>query len=371
MVQPHKECCPGAGGSDRILVFLTRQMRLMLNQDTRLRDLSDWVSAELTLPPLKLTPLGGDAGFRRYFRFASPSQYLAVDAPPATEDTIQFLRVAELLNQHQVSTPCIRAADATQGFLLVEDLGDDLMHQMINTQNADSLYGDANNLIICMQHIPQKPDWLPVYDVDFLLREMNLFSEWFVEKLLHHNLTSSEENLLLSNFTDLAHSAIRQPQTFVHRDFHSRNLLITPNGLNTIDFQGALWGPMTYDLVSLLRDCYLRWPQEKVQQWALDFYQKQQSTSATTFSSEEFLQWFDWMGLQRHIKVLGIFARLHLRDNKHHYLRDLPLVIRYVLEVSANYPELTAFADWFTRTLLPLAEKQDWYCNYKTAGESK
>lgn len=371
MVQPHKECCPGTSGSDRIPPSLTRQMRLMLNHDTRLSDLSHWVSAELTSPAIKLTPLGGDAGFRRYFRFASASQYLAVDAPPATEDTIQFLRVAELLTQFQVSTPSIRAADATLGFLLVEDLGDALMHQKIDTQNADELYQQANNLILRMQQIQPRPDWLPLYDIDFLLREMYLFVEWFIEKLLGYSLTPLEENLLINTFTDLTKSAIRQPQTFVHRDFHSRNLLITPSGLATIDFQGALWGPMTYDLVSLLRDCYLRWPQEKVHQWALDFYQKQQATSTTRFSSDEFLKWFDWMGLQRHIKVLGIFARLHLRDNKHHYLRDLPLVIRYTLEVSSNYPELKAFADWFKNKILPVAEKQDWYIDYKTAGESK
>jgi aminoglycoside/choline kinase family phosphotransferase len=222
-----------------------------------------------------------------------------------------------------------------------------------------------------MQDIQQKPDWLPAYDVDFLLREMNLFSEWFVEKLLGYTLSNSETQLLSNTFTNITTSAANQPQVFVHRDFHSRNLLMTENHLATIDFQGALWGPMTYDLVSLLRDCYLRWPQEKVRQWTLDFYQKKQSASATTFSRDEFLKWFDWMGLQRHIKVLGIFARLHLRDNKHHYLHDLPLVIRYTLEVSSVYPELKAFADWFTKRLLPLVEKQHWYTDYKTAGESR
>jgi N-acetylmuramate 1-kinase len=222
-----------------------------------------------------------------------------------------------------------------------------------------------------MHAIQQKPDWLPAYDADFLLREMNLFIEWFVEKLLGYKLTDSEKQLLMNSFTKITTSAATQPQVFVHRDFHSRNLLTTENQLATIDFQGALWGPLTYDLVSLLRDCYLRWPQEKVQQWALDFYQKQQATSATRFSSEEFLTWFDWMGLQRHIKVLGIFARLHLRDNKPHYLQDLPLVIRYTLEVSSAYPELKTFANWFTQQLLPLAKKQHWYTDYKTAGESR
>lgn len=337
--------------------------------DTRLTELCHWTAAQLGTSNLTLTPLGGDAGFRRYFRFASPSIILAVDAPPATEDTVQFLRVAQLLKNSGINTPNIIAHNTELGFLLVEDLGDALMYQKINSHNADDLYQQANDIIIRMQNIQQKSDWLPAYDVDFLLREMNLFSEWFVEKLLGYKLTDSETQLLINSFTKITTSAANQPQVFVHRDFHSRNLLIAENHLATIDFQGALWGPMTYDLVSLLRDCYLRWPQEKVQQWALDFYQKK--PSATGFSREEFLKWFDWMGLQRHIKVLGIFARLHLRDNKHHYLQDLPLVIRYTLEVSSTYPELKAFADWFSKQLLPLAEKQHWYTDYKTAGESK
>jgi N-acetylmuramate 1-kinase len=337
--------------------------------DTRLTELSLWAAKQLELTEIELTPLGGDAGFRRYFRFASPSRYLVVDAPPSTEDTPQFLRVAELLAEFHVKTPRIFATDKIQGFLLVEDLGDALMYQKINSQNADDLYQQANDLIIRMQQIQPKPDWLPTYDLDFLLREMNLFSEWFVEKLLGYKLTDSETQLLANSFTKITASAANQPQVFVHRDFHSRNLLINENHLATIDFQGALWGPITYDLVSLLRDCYLRWPQEKVQHWALDFYHKQQSTSTAQFSSETFLKWFDWMGLQRHIKVLGIFARLHLRDNKHHYLQDLPLVIRHTLEVSSNYRELKAFVDWFKYSLLPLAEKKDWYSDYKTAGE--
>ena len=339
--------------------------------DTRLTELSLWTAQQLKLTNITLMPLGGDAGSRRYFRFASPSAYLAVDAPPLTEDTPQFLRVAQLLAASQVSTPKILVADESRGFLLVEDLGDNVMYQQINLQNAEALYHQANNLIIQMQATPQKPEWLPVYDADFLCREMFIFIEWFVEKLLCYELSDDEKNLLMDTFTSLTTMAAEQPQTLVHRDFHSRNLLITKNNLTTIDFQGAVWGPMTYDPVSLLRDCYLRWPPEKVQEWALDFFEKKQSRSTMPCSSETYLQWFDWMGLQRHIKVLGIFARLHLRDNKHHYLHDLPLVIRYTLEVSFAYPPLHAFADWFTKKLLPLAEKQSWYRDYKTAGESR
>ena len=155
----------------------------------------------------------------------------------------------------------------------------------------------------------------------------------------------------------------------MHRDFHSRNLLVCDDqSLACIDFQGALKGPLTYDAVSLLRDCYLRWPTEKVHEWSLDFYQQIKSRYGA-ISEETFCRWFDWMGLQRHIKVLGIFARLHLRDNKSHYLQDLPLVIRYTQEVSRQYPELAAFAKWFDERLIPLAKQQSWYRDYHSAGE--
>lgn len=341
----------------------------MPQTDIRTHALGKWVEQTLNLQAIELQPLGGDAGFRRYFRFSTPSEYLAVDAPLSTEDTPQFLRVAELLTQFRVPTPKIIANDKTQGFLLVEDLGDDLMHRKIHSQNADELYREANNLILRMQTIQPKPDWIPAYDAEFLLKEMQLFVEWFVEKLLNHTLTLQEKTLLTNLFTHLTNAAINQPQGFVHRDFHSRNLLITNAQLVTIDFQGALWGPMTYDLVSLLRDCYLGWPKEKVIEWAMDFYQKQQAISTIKISSKEFIKWFDWMGLQRHIKVLGIFARLHLRDNKSHYLRDLPLVIRYTLEVSRQYPELAAFAEWFNKKLIPIAKEQSWYLDYHLAGE--
>lgn len=337
--------------------------------DNRFNQLGLWTAQQLRLAQVDLRPLGGDAGFRRYFRFSSPSRFLAVDAPPSTEDTPQFVRVANLLSSHQIRTPRILAVDESQGVLLIEDLGDALMYQLINSENSDHLYSQASDLIVRMQQIQEKPDWLPVYDQDFLWREMNLFTEWFVGKLLRYSVNGAENKLIDNAFQKLLASAAEQPQGFVHRDFHSRNLLICENSLATIDFQGALWGPMTYDLVSLLRDCYLRWPQEKVRHWALEFYQKQQALSTIQFSSEAFLKWFDWMGLQRHIKVLGIFARLHLRDNKHHYLNDLPLVIRYTLEVSSSYAELKAFNQWFSKKLLPLAEQQSWYRDYRSAGD--
>ena len=339
----------------------------MIQTDLRIQALSRWVEHQLHLQDINLQPLGGDAGFRRYFRFAQ-SPWLAVDAPPATEDSKRFVDLAHLLSKSGVRAPVIKAVDSEQGFLLVEDLGDQLVYQIIDSSNANSLYTQANQLIAQLQTITP-PDWIEQYDHAFLLREMQLCCDWFIEKLLDYSLNEAEKNQLQKIFLLLAGSALEQPQVLVHRDFHSRNLLVCDDqSLACIDFQGALKGPLTYDAVSLLRDCYLRWPAKKVHEWSLDFYRQIQS-HYPAMSPETFCRWLDWMGLQRHIKVLGIFARLHLRDDKSHYLRDLPLVIRYTLEVCQKYPELASFAEWFDKKLIPLAKQQTWYSDYYCAGD--
>ncbi|WP_062061176.1 aminoglycoside phosphotransferase family protein [Cellvibrio sp. OA-2007] len=340
--------------------------------DGRKLALTHWVSQNTSaeLHPIELHSLGGDAGFRRYFRFQTPSQWLAVDAPPASEDTAQFLAIARLIEQQGVRSPRIAAADAEQGFLLVEDMGDRLFFREVDSSNADSLYQQAISTLLQLQHSQDDIALIPRYDRALLRRELEIFSEWFAGKLLGHSLTVTEQQLLNDVFIQLEDIALAQPQTFVHRDYHSRNLLLLDdNSLGVIDFQGALWGGATYDLVSLLRDCYLRWPAEKVTHWALDYRQRAIAAGIIPNISEtEFLRWFDWLGLQRHIKVLGIFARLYLRDGKAGYLNDLPLVIRYTLEIAEHYPQLQAFAAWFKHTLLPLAQQQSWYQDYRTAG---
>lgn len=340
--------------------------------DLRKLALTNWVMQQTPadLHPIELRGLGNDAGFRRYFRYQNPSQWLAVDAPPATEDTPQFLAVAKLLTQQGVRNPRIAAADASQGFLLVEDMGNQLFFHTVQPDNADQLYQQAIKTLLQLQRCQDDTSIIPRYDRALLRRELEIFSEWFVGKLLGYQLDASEQLLLNKLFTQLEDNALAQPQTFVHRDYHSRNLLLLDDkSLGVIDFQGALWGGVTYDLVSLLRDCYLRWPAEKIRHWALDY--RQQAIAARIIpavSESEFLRWFDWLGLQRHIKVLGIFARLNLRDGKTGYLHDLPLVIRYTLEVAEHYIELRAFVDWFKDTLLPLAQQQSWYQDYQTAG---
>lgn len=340
--------------------------------DTRKLALANWITQQ-TSPdqhPIQLQSMGSDAGFRRYFRYQSPSQWLAVDAPPATEDTTQFLAIARILEQQGVRSPRIAAADAQQGFLLVEDMGDRLFFRAVNSDNADRLYQQAITTLLQLQRCNDDPI-IPRYDRALLRRELEIFSEWFVGQLLGYSLNAEELQQLDQLFTQLEDNSLNQPQSFVHRDYHSRNLLLVDDGsLGVIDFQGALWGGITYDLVSLLRDCYLRWPAAQVKRWALEY--RQQAISSGTIpdvSEAEFLRWFDWLGLQRHIKVLGIFARLNLRDGKSGYLNDLPLVIRYTLEVADEYAELRPFADWFKQTLLPLAQQQSWYQDYQIAGE--
>lgn len=342
-------------------------------QDSRERALAEWVSHQIpdTNTPITLRSLDSDAGFRRYFRFDQGQNLLAVDAPPATEDSSQFVAIARFIRNQGVRSPRIIAADTSQGFLLVEDFGDQLLFRVANTHNADSLYQLALDSLLKLHRSTDDPALIPRYDRALLRRELDIFSDWFVSQLLDHTLTADEHKLLDSTFTQLENIALAQPQTFVHRDYHSRNLILcSDGGLGVIDFQGALWGGITYDLVSLLRDCYLRWPAPQVKAWALS-YRQQAITSKlidSTVSETEFLRWFDWLGLQRHIKVLGIFARLNLRDGKTGYLQDLPLVIRYTLEVAEAYPELRPFADWFKATLLPIAKTHPWYSDYQCAG---
>lgn len=341
--------------------------------DIRKLALADWVTLNTPVAwhPINLQSLGSDAGFRRYFRFQQPSRWLAVDAPPATEDSRQFIAIARLIRSRGVCSPEIFAADPSQGFLLVEDMGDNLLFRAVNNNNADQLYTQAIDTLLQMHTCTDDPALIPRYDQALLRRELEIFSEWFVGKLLGHPLSAGEQLQLNQFFNLLEDNALNQPQGFVHRDYHSRNLILRNDGqMGVIDFQGALWGGATYDLVSLLRDCYLRWPTEKVTQWALYYRQCAiELQQIPNISEVEFLRWFDLLGLQRHIKVLGIFSRLNLRDNKPGYLQDLPLVIRYTLEVARQYPELQVFTHWFTYTLLPLAQQQSWYRDYQTAGD--
>jgi aminoglycoside/choline kinase family phosphotransferase len=331
------------------------------------QQLAVWVQQQLAQEQaVTLQALSGDAGFRRYFRVAhSQPPLMAVYAPPATENSALYLTVSKLLASGSVRVPQVRAVDLARGFLLVEDCGDQLLLSALNEGSAEAFYAQAMEMLLALQAVAVPPDVLPHYDGQRLWDEMALFPTWFVQGLLDQPFGRNEHTLLDECFDWLVHSALAQPQALVHRDFHARNLMLhsqPPHALVTIDFQDAVIGPITYDLVSLLRDCYIQWQPEQVNKWALAYRKMliQQGRQAGA-SEQEFLMWFDLMGLQRHIKVLGIFARLWLRDGKAGYLHDLPLVLYYTLEVAAKYPQAAHFMEWMQERILPACRRQAWW----------
>jgi aminoglycoside/choline kinase family phosphotransferase len=338
--------------------------------------LAQWVPTVLPqagTAPVRLHAMSGDAGARRYFRIEGDPTRLAVYAPPESENSKTFVELADFLRAHGIHAPHIHAVDFGRGFLLIENLGERLYLGELNGTSVEALYGEALMTLLRLQQSPAPEAPLPAYSRENLLQEMNLFPQWFAGSLLGYQLDASERLLVKQTFDHLVESALEQPACFVHRDYHSRNLIYRKFGPpGVIDFQDAVWGPFTYDLVSLLRDCYVRWPQEQVQRWALAYATMAQEVgiAPAEMSAQQFMRWFDLMGLQRHIKVLGIFARLALRDSKRGYLEDLPLVMRYVFEVLEQYPEFRHFSAWFQDRLLPLAREQSWYTDYPSAGYS-
>jgi|TARA_E500000178_G_scaffold293893_1_gene298894 aminoglycoside/choline kinase family phosphotransferase len=304
---------------------------------------------------LKLFPMRGDAGFRQYFRVNSEPSVIAVESPPSLENNLALVRVSSHFAEHNIRVPKIHAVDFYRGFFLLQDFGDGVVQTLLDIQNMRSVYTKAESIILDIQKLPKDDGIYPRYDGEMLRSEMNLFTEWFVNALLNIRLQFCDKKILENLFEILIESAILQPQVVVHKDYHSRNLMLLDNGeLGVIDFQDALVGPITYDLVSLLKDCYLSWPSNVVEDRALNFMHCLLSHDLLVNESEaDFLRSFDWMGLQRHIKVLGIFSRLALRDKKTGYLNDIPRVINYVLDVAVKYPALKAFEDWFRHRLLP------------------
>jgi aminoglycoside/choline kinase family phosphotransferase len=331
-------------------------------------DFQNWI--EQHLPPaqrpqgaLTLAPLAGDAGFRRYFRVDCAPSLIAVNAPPAQENNLAFVQIANSFVDGMIRVPKIHAVDFARGFMLLEDLGRRVLQPLLDLDSLPAHYGAAETVLLEIQQLAVDRRIYPIYDAATLDREMRLFEQWFVTELLGIELSASEKSLLGDVFQHLIESAEEQPQVVVHRDYHSRNLMLLDDGeLGIIDFQDAVLGPMTYDLVSLLKDCYVRWPAQLMARRALDFKRRAEALGTLVATSDEdFLRWFDWMGLQRHIKVMGVFARLALRDNKRDYLQDLPRVIDYSLEAASRYPQLRPFGDWFRAALLPQLSTQPWF----------
>ncbi len=319
-------------------------------------DLDAWAREQLAARSIRL-PAGpilrtvsDDASFRRYFRIVHGDEsFIFVDSPPDTEDNTSFVSIAGYLLQAELNVPVVYGVDFDQGFMMLSDLGDEHYLTAPTGANQATLYRDLLKPLQRMQTIKAP---LPHYDRAKLTDEMNLFTDWFVSELLSLDLERSEAKELTGVFEALVESALVQPSVFVHRDFHSRNLM-TGTSPGILDFQDAVLGPVTYDLVSLLRDCYIQLPTSLVDELVEEYRQLLGKTGISA-TADEFRRWFDLMGLQRHIKCAGIFSRLHLRDGKPGYLGDIPLVITYIQSVSSRYPELLAFSSWLKLRIEPL-----------------
>jgi N-acetylmuramate 1-kinase len=299
-----------------------------------------WAQGILNNPAFSLESASADASFRSYWRGTDQGRSLIVmDAPPDKEDTGPWLAMAKRLTDAGLNAPLVHAVDADNGFVLMSDLGTRLFLPELTDESADGLYSQAFDALLRMQTRVPSTD-LPAYDEARLVAEMELMPTWFFQRHLGYNPECEQWDIIESAFRALINNANRQTACFVHRDFHSRNLLISESGdPGILDFQDAVHGPMTYDLVSILRDCYIEWPEQRVEAWVEDYRQRAQAAGLATGSSAEFRRAFDLMGLQRHLKVLGIFCRLYYRDGKAGYLNDLPLVWQYTREVGRRYPE--------------------------------
>jgi len=309
--------------------------------DQRLEQLKVWLNNS-GITYQDIAPASADASFRRYFRITdAENTYIVMDAPPEKEDCKPFIHIAKLLLDFGLNVPQILQHDLEQGFLLLSDLGNTVFLSKLNNNTVDEMYAVAMKSLLLIQK-NKNPD-LPLYDETLLRNELDLFSDWYLEKQLNVTLSTSQKEILEQTFDVLIKNALAQPQVCVHRDYHSRNLMVNaknPGHPGVIDFQDAVIGAVTYDLVSLLKDCYINWPREKIEEWVKDFHSEAELLgiiSAVSFA--EFLRWFDLMGLQRHLKVAGIFSRLKHRDGKTSYLKDIPRTMDYVFDVLERYPE--------------------------------
>jgi aminoglycoside/choline kinase family phosphotransferase len=331
--------------------------------DTRLALIRQWLREDLRRPVERIVVASADASFRRYFRiFERPAAGLArtlivMDAPPDKEDVRPYLKASQLLEHCGVHVPHIHEVDAARGLLLLEDLGStQYLAALRSGADPQRLYGDALAALADIQ--VRGRGWcaeLPRYDQQALERELALMPEWFCDRHLGLTLTAQESRLLRDTFGWLVREALAQPTVLVHRDYHSRNLMLLPErNPGVIDFQDAVAGPIGYDLVSLLKDCYITWPRERVERWVREYRRQLAGRGLDAgVDDREFLRWFDLAGVQRHCKVLGIFARLHYRDGKPGYLPDLPRTLDYVRDAAARYAELRDFALFIERRIVP------------------
>jgi N-acetylmuramate 1-kinase len=347
-------------------------MHVMDASDSRLALLRRWVTEDLGFAGAHIEPASADASFRRYFRLIrGADSYIVMDAPPEKETVAPFIGVAQSLLGIGLNVPVILARDPERGLLLLSDLGKRLyLSDLLAGRDVERLYSDALDALVRLQtRGAEAARGLAPYDRAALIREMELFPEWFLDRHLGLPPTSAERAMLDRLFETLAESALTQPAVFVHRDYHSRNLLVTDDANpGILDFQDALRGAATYDVVSLLKDCYVAWPRGRVIGWLLDYRERLERAGLDLGADEELVRRFDLMGLQRHLKVLGIFARLFYRDGKPGYLEDLPRVLAYTREAAALYPETAELARYIAERVDPSFEAAQAKARAQAAG---
>jgi N-acetylmuramate 1-kinase len=318
----------------------------MTASDPRLTLVVNWITTltDFQLQPDTLRPASADASFRRYFRIDADNgkTYIVMDAPPPQEDVRPFIQIAQLFSQAGVTVPQILASHVEHGLLLLSDLGSVMYSHRLQQNNAPQLYGDAIASLIKIQ-LHSQPKVLPEYDRAMQLRELMLFPEWYINQHLKTTLNPTQQANLTNIFEQILANTMAQTQVYVHRDYHSRNLMVMEQGNpGILDFQGAVFGPITYDIVSLLRDAYIAWDEEQVLDWVIRYWERARKQGLLVNNDvDSFYRDVEFMGLQRHLKILGIFCRLSYRDGKNNYLNDLPLVLSYVRKTAGRYNVLT------------------------------
>ena len=327
----------------------------------RYDELKNWLQALDGPPADDLTPASSDASFRRYFRLQDGQQsFIVMDAPPPQEDSVPFITVAGYLEAMNLNAPRIIEADVERGFLLLTDLGNTqyLEHIGEHREDAGRLYDDAIAALLQLQKQGTAfQSHLPPYDAKLLDFELSLFHDWLCGTHLGIEFSTNEEMRWRDITSCLIRNALDQPQVFVHRDYHSRNLMVSEeDNPGILDFQDAVEGPLTYDLVSLLKDCYVRWPVDQVDTWSMQFYDALDASLRDSVSREQFKRYFELMGVQRHLKAAGIFCRLNHRDGKAGYLEDIPRTLAYIVELGPRYPELAFLVELIESRCLPAFE---------------
>jgi len=314
-----------------------------MQDDQRLINLKKWLHDDLGMIFNEIIPASDDASFRRYFRIEHNGESLIImDAPPEKEGCIPFVKIANTMAKIGLNVPHVLQQNLEQGYLLLSDLGSTQYLERLNNETVDQLYGDAFNVLLLLHAAKTDKTETPPYGHVLLMGEMELMREWYIEKNLGIELTAQQHSVLDESFELLAQSALAQPQVLVHRDYHSRNLMmVDKKNPGVLDFQDAVIGAITYDLASLLKDCYIEWPRGQVLDWVRSYHQRLLEENIICDVSEtQFIKWFDLMGTQRHLKVLGIFSRLNIRDGKAGYLKNIPLTLAYAVEVCGLHDEL-------------------------------